>query len=377
MPRLFFLIGAGFVVCCTLHQLTTLLHLTNLSVDGGRKLRAYSDTPYVLDGDYKGTRPPFLIPVKHNSNEILKNPPQEVVHGRVVPNFWNPCELKDKNLSDAESVPITYMLSNKTAVFLHPGKSGGGTFKERTAQCWRTLMKTCHPIPCKKKFDSQSKIIVTIRDPIDRFVSAFYWRLLIVCDRKDKRKLSRGATEDPERFCKRPLPGELWVLRNYNKDVNKLAESLCSPIDKVRARAEKSLQKIQHAKVDLQQWLNFSWHPEDLFPVVTESGITSLEIETDESLHWLYNSEKFESEYDFQRRSHYAEKRRVAGDLVHTSSGHKKSLTPEAEQCLLKYFQKDYEILKKMEQTVCKTEGCHQGLQSILKRRNPMSTEAA
>ena len=363
MSSRFFLIGVGFVVCCTLHQLTTLLQLT-LSTDGHRGLHEYSDAPFPIDG----------ITIKYKNDGTIKNAPQEVIHDRIVPNFWNPCELKDKNAVDTESVPVSYMLSNKTAIFLHPGKSGGGTFKERSVQCWRTFMKTCHPLPCKK-FDSQSKIIVTIRDPIDRFVSAFYWRLLIVCDRKDKRELSRGATSDPERFCKRNLPGELQVLRNYKKDASILAESLCSPIEKVRARAEKGLRKIEHAKIDLQQWLNFSWHSEDLFPIVTESGITNLESETDAALHWLHNREKFEREDDFQRRSQYAEKRRVAGDLVHTSTGRKKSLTPKAEQCLMKYFMKDYEILQEMEQTACKTEGCHQGLRSILERRSLLLTE--
>ena len=353
-----------------------LLQLT-LPSDGDWEVQFHKrDDRFVLDDQLQGTTSPFLIPIKLELNETRKNPPQEVIHSRTVPKFWKPCELKDNNILDTEPVPITYMLGNETAIFLHLGKSGGGTFKERSVQCWRLLMKTCHPLPCMKNFDLQSKIIITIRDPIDRFVSAFYWRLLIVCDRNDARQLSRGATEDTERFCKRSSRGELYVLRTYREDVSKLAEKLCSPLDMVRARAERSVQKIRHAQANVQQWLNFSWRPEDLFPVVTENGITSLEDETDAALYWLYDREKFEDEYEFQRRSHYAEKRRVAGDLVHTSSGSKKRLTPKAEQCLMQYFHKDYEILKEMMQTACKTEGCRQGLQSILKRRSPMSSEA-
>lgn len=372
MHRCLFLICAGFLVACTFHELMRV----SLSTDGDRELRAYSDAPYMLEtnGATLIQNTPTLLKLEGNGE--IKNAPQELIHEQVVPQYWNPCELKDTNRSEiTKSAPKSYMLSNKTAIFLHPGKSGGGTFTERTVQCWRTFMTTCHPHPCKKKADLQSKIVITIRDPIERFVSAFYWRTMIVCDRRDKRKFHRGATKDPERFCKRPLPGELKAIRSYSKDASRLADSLCSPIESVRIRAEKSLRKIEHAKVDLLQWLNFSWHADDLFPIVNEKGITNLEKETDAAVHWIYDRENFEGDHDFQLRSNYADRRRVKGDLVHTSSSLKRRLTSRAEQCLMNYFEKDYEILMEIEQNACKTKGCHEGLQSILERRRLLQKE--
>ena len=65
-----------------------------------------------------------------------------------------------------------------------------------------------------------------MRDPIDRFVSSFYWRLRVVCNYNDKRKRNKGAAHDPRRFCNRPLVGERRALEYYDKNASRIALSL-------------------------------------------------------------------------------------------------------------------------------------------------------
>ena len=43
-----------------------------------------------------------------------------------------------------QALPATQIL------FLHPGKSGGGTFLYRAADAWRLNITECHPRPCNK-----------------------------------------------------------------------------------------------------------------------------------------------------------------------------------------------------------------------------------
>jgi Sulfotransferase family len=82
------------------------------------------------------------------------------------------------------------------AIFLHIGKAAGGTFLHRARHVWKLHIEECHPDPCQHSYlysnhninssDSNSnsesiEFVVSIRDPVDRFVSAFYWKIKTIC----------------------------------------------------------------------------------------------------------------------------------------------------------------------------------------------------
>jgi hypothetical protein len=85
--------------------------------------------------------------------------------------------------------PELLALAEEVFTFVHPGKGGGGSFLERAQSVWRFNQTQCHPNPCHNLLETThtketssggktptKKLIISIRDPIDRFVSAFYWR---------------------------------------------------------------------------------------------------------------------------------------------------------------------------------------------------------
>ena len=250
---------------------------------------------------------------------------------------------------------------------------------ERTVQCWKArAFVPCHPDPgpCldHEKFDPANGVIISLRDPIDRFVSSFYWRLHITCGKNDTRQINNGATRDTQKYCKRPNPGEGWIFIQYNGNASLFAESLCSSNATLRQEAREGIQRIQHANMALHKFLNFTWKPQHLFPIVTERGVADLESQIDASLQWLYDRDPFEDADSFQNRTSYARRRRVAGSLTHSSGRDKKALLSlQAQQCLAEYYRKDYELLQTLsDKGVCKTEDCNRGLRSILERRKSL-----
>jgi hypothetical protein len=95
---------------------------------------------------------------------------------------------KPHDSSASQPPPELLALSEDVFTFVHPGKGGGGSFLERAQSVWRLNLTECHPNPCNNLLQTQTKgassggktptkkLIISIRDPIDRFVSAFYWR---------------------------------------------------------------------------------------------------------------------------------------------------------------------------------------------------------
>ena len=388
--RRFLLVAIGVTFCSTLEMLwnvssSNTSHVRGLGVANNR------NEDIIISA---------LLETNNHLAKRVHRRPVAIPYNETVPEWWSPCELihpNSKQTSDAriakddvmEQPPISYRLDDSVATILHVGKSAGGTLVERAFQCWRTFMRVCHPRPCRPQQQQISKsssngIIITLRDPIDRFVSSFYWRLLVVCDYNDKRRRNKAAAHNPQRYCNRPLHGERKVMEYYHRDASRFAERLCTADATTnqteRTLAMQNLQSMEHAKYTLHDhWLNknvVSWSPENLFPIVTESNLTDIERQTDQAIQWLHDRTHFESSSDFRQRARYAQQRRVAGDVSrHSSRGYQKKLTAAAERCLARYFHKDYELLRELERLACKTDDCHHGLQSILTRRAALLME--
>ena len=120
-------------------------------------------------------------------------------------------------------------------------------------------------------------LIVNIRDPVDRFVSAFNWRNAVLCQPSDNRikKRSKGEKnwELPHKICKRRVKEEILLREKYQSNPSVLAEALCH--DSVsRSHAEEDYHKIGHSTT-LSEWLDFLIDPH-LVEDMSDEGIQQL-----------------------------------------------------------------------------------------------------
>ena len=186
---------------------------------------------------------------------------------------------KEKDASVMEelvTIPEFYKKSNRCAhsfkdqvTFFHVGKAGGGTISNELRNN-RIFLSRSHPKPSSSRIyalkNGPSKtLIVNVRDPIDRFISAFRWRLALLCKPDDGRQRHTnrmGATHHPHEVCSTGVREEKMLRETYNSDPNALAEALCedSPLHEDALEDYKTL---GHS-LTLVEWLDFlvsfSWH---------------------------------------------------------------------------------------------------------------------
>ena len=264
--------------------------------------------------------------------------------------------------------PRKRKLSTNQALFLHIGKAAGGTFNHRVRKEWNVFVEQCHPAPCSKRLQSAPKpqaLVVALRDPVDRFVSAFYWRAYMVCHP------TQSDWKGPPRGCKRSPREAQTLFQTYNLSASQLAEDLCSADATLKLQARDALATIQHARWSIQDWLAFDWKrdTELLFPLVVERGVDSFEDQTDMAMQWLNQHTQFESTDAFAARFRHLKSLNSTGGVEHSSNALKQDLSPEAEKCLVHYYSQDYEILYEVQKHACKTDACRNGIESILARR--------
>lgn len=96
------------------------------------------------------------------------------------------------NVSPVEFVKQSCRHDLKSKVtFYHVGKGGGGSVSSKFDE-YGIAKKGVHPSPSDSGIadilDGVNKtLIINVRDPVDRFVSAFDWRSLLFCSPDDKR----------------------------------------------------------------------------------------------------------------------------------------------------------------------------------------------
>jgi hypothetical protein len=82
---------------------------------------------------------------------------------------------------------------------------------------------------CKDKFAAaKNHFVFNVRDPVDRFVSSFYWLLFCNPDGGERRRISRYPDVNPWRRCGNATTAEGEIIFHRRKqNVNLLAEALC------------------------------------------------------------------------------------------------------------------------------------------------------
>jgi len=165
--------------------------------------------------------------------------------------------------------------------FFHVGKGGGGTIKKHL----EIGVSWVHPRPeplINEQFQNGPlrTLIFNVRDPVDRFVSAFNWRMAILCHPDDERhrgymklkgKGTVGARRFPNLCCIGGSEEEETMLREtYQSSPSVLAEALCHD-SSLRPNAEQDFTKVGHATT-LTEWLDFLIDPR-LVKNIKDDGI--------------------------------------------------------------------------------------------------------
>jgi len=248
-------------------------------------------------------------------------------------------------------------------IFFHVGKAGGGTVKAELSKL-RVEVPAIHPAPSvrhtKRLHQNETTIVINIRDPVDRFVSAFVWmyRGISLCYPIDKRHT--GAQAKHHNVCNRDSTAEekkLWD--KYQGDPNNLAEALCedSP-DQVQA--VKDYEKITHSH-SLSHWLN----SHELSTINRINNIMALTLETQEgnNTHSLEQQTRDLALYLLEKRygkksaneilvqSQSAESQAENEGHLHSTkeiNTKHRTLSSKGECCLARHLANDYDLIYTM-----------------------------
>jgi hypothetical protein len=262
-------------------------------------------------------------------------------------------------------------------LFLHPGKAGGGFVEQRMEQ-WRLRFRVCHPLPCHKRLLRFDSLIMSVRDPADRFVSAFNWRALVLCrlENETRSPALRNATDHPDLFCKPNSPVETRKIHEtYKSNVNMLAEALCdSGITGDQARA--ASKRILHARTTLTDWIP-SDRVANLTVIVLEPGFDFIQ-QIDSGLKWAVS--QTHGEENAAWLSNNIQNTTMAKEWLHSSSVNDyrpPPLSPLGTCCLVQHLAEDYKLLQKSQKVACReSDTCREALQSIQNRRKRFLNKA-
>lgn len=264
-------------------------------------------------------------------------------------------------------------------VLFHVGKGGGGTLM---SHFFESNIQYVHPRPNTTvnnhlRNGPLRTLIVNLRDPVDRFVSAFNWRNAVLCHPNDMRqKVTKSdklkATDDPLEFCKIVTHEEILLRRTYQSNPSNLAEALCHG-SQSRSLAQEDYRKIGHSTT-LAEWLDFLIAPR-LVENITDDGIQQLIVLPVEQrpsahktlfekyidnlmLHLLQNQYGAEASKEMMRLDHEQKAKRERNgpskqqDHTHSSVKFYNStpplLTKLGECCLARHLKDDYRLIESM-----------------------------
>ena len=308
---------------------------------------------------------------------------------------------------------------------MHIGKGGGGTVNQVMLEQWGYRHNQCglSGLSCTQEYANEFEdrlIFMPIRDPIDRFISAFYWRLLVTCDfqNNETRNVTNPdlglsmslAVKYPTQWCKPPAEGEREMYQVYDNNPKVLLQRLCGlsnpDNDDDMPAKEMSIDTSSQALVDINRirhikdsrivdWVGdslnrtyFDWRAnvDRFFPIVLEKEydlptmVNEAIVESYSTLPKAYGDEPLD-EFRQRQASVLCKKTNNEDETVeisqHTSSqqgaGHKGvekvALNRQEEQCLALYYKDDYMILDELRNKACKSKMCRQAIGSILQRR--------
>jgi hypothetical protein len=152
-------------------------------------------------------------------------------------------------LSNSELANSRPFLANLDLGFdlIHVGKCAGSSLAAELSQRDYSFN---HIHMTQPTMEPNRKVVVLVRDPVERFISAFNWRLYLL-----RNDLIPMVADDPIKNLKRRL--ELKVLLSF-EDVNDFAEQLPAPQSQDFCHIHALMGLIGHAHE------GFSWYLSDL-----------------------------------------------------------------------------------------------------------------
>ena len=199
--------------------------------------------------------------------------------------------------------------AENNTILIHVGKSGGSTFKKAIIERDKKLPFSIIHIRSavfRKKF----KYIILIRGPISRAISAFYWRYKLVVQTEEQRN----------RF-----PGEYDVLKKYHS-LNNIAENLYDDKGNKNSLVISEINKIHHLRENIYYYLgNFmkSCPPENIICVLTQENL-------EEDMLKYFNIKN------------------ASKEKYNPKNNNEINLSNKAKKNLIKFFEKDYEVITKL-----------------------------
>ena len=292
------------------------------------------------------------------------------------------CEKLDEDTKpDADVHHIDF----SHALFLHVGKAAGGSIRDRLEKDWKLYIPYVHPKPSHHSVEKHQgqPMVINVRDPIDRYFSAFAWAINGTCNPDGDTRVEGKISLRPDLYChERPEEAEI-LFHTWHKNATLLAESLYG--SQMADQAQSDLRHIRHAGHPLSEWLDFDWTsaPQLLYPIVLEKPLDVI-AQTDDFVNWLYAQDQFESEPLYanrQRRVQWRdceqqqqqlaadEQSHVASQHASGASHHDSDIPEVVLKNLARFYQKDYVVLAQLKEQACKSPDCVRGIQSILDRR--------
>jgi len=278
-----------------------------------------------------------------------------------------------------------YLNITESVRFYHLGKGGGGTIFQSLVDNGIILQRD-HPRPIhdiEQLINGPvTTLLINIRDPVDRFVSAFNWRSLLFCQRdEEQRKKYPSEVDQKDRGRYQPhmhpqevcydvslYPKEAEIIqRLYNDDINKLAESLCEESSDFK-QAVQATKFINHANLSLVRWLQFlidknmsSIKPQGLnkFMAITfeeQSGHNSSHLgHTHDAIRQLYfdhgvDEKALDSLMKHKPTRTKGESEKMIARTTHSShvTGNDSVLGAVGECCLSRFLEDDYRLIQSM-----------------------------
>ncbi len=195
---------------------------------------------------------------------------------------------------------------------IHIGKCGGGSLKKEL-RLKNKEFEGCHcnkPI-IKEKF----KYIILIRDPINRFISAFNW------------KMFRCTTKEGYDFEDLKIQDNINEIEGYKywKDINNFAENLYDKNGNINDMALKLIENSNHLHFDINYYL------EEILPFLNRNNCDIIRYEYyHDDINKVFNIESISS------KSH-----------VYTKP-YNKYISDKGIQNLRKFLEKDYNCFHKL-----------------------------
>ena len=273
----------------------------------------------------------------------------------------------------------------RDTIYFHQGKAGGGTVGYMGNK-YHLGLRIDHPFIKEGSVQDLmsgplTTLIFTVRDPVDRFVSIFNWRLLTLCHPRDnrlktithedsstqqmlKRKSLKdirvgGHAENPEKYCLSTRVEQEKNLRvRYRSDPNVMAEALCRDSQNYE-QAMQDLTNINHSPT-IFEWLELLINP-NMFSNITKFGVQnfiaiplSSRFEADvervftEMIQQRFGTNILSAMNDESSNKLLKKKKK----LLHSSVKHGKEmprkLSALAQCCLTQYYKRDYHVIQTM-----------------------------